>query len=295
MKLIDEIIDILSSENTNLENALIKTKVLLHKMGEKELLTWINNEINGYSKKDNIPEYRIISTSVYGTATNGYTTRWENHRLPIGHLSKKIQKSLSIQEMNESISALEILSKSENTLSAPLPTEYCPSFAKGLSNGIYVESAYKQITQTQIIQILTQIRNRLLDFLLELSDRLIESSDDDIKSQSKKIGTRELFNNTIFGDNTTIIVGNNNSNTSNQIKNNLDKLIEILKDNKINDTEIEELKTSIENDKSNNQDNESKEYGKNVKNWFKKVSIKAIENNTIRGISEALNNFYDII
>ena len=63
----------------------------------------------------------------------------------------------------------------------------------------------------------------------KLSDRLIESLDDDIKSQSKKIGTRELFNNTIFGDNTTIIVGNNNSNTSNQIKNNLDKLIEILK------------------------------------------------------------------
>jgi len=291
MKLIDEIIDILSSENTNLENALIKTKVLLHKMGEKVLLNWINNEINGYTKEDKIPEYRIISTSVYGTATNGYTTRWENHRLPIGHLSKKIQKSLSVQEMDESISALEILAKSKNTLSAPLPTEYCPSFAKGLGNGIYVESAYKQITQTQIVQILTQIRNRLLDFLLELSERLEESSDDDIKSQSKKIGTSELFNHTIFGDNTTIIVGDNNSNSSNQVKNNLDKLIEELKNNKIDESEIEELKISIEKDTNN----ETKEYGENVKNWFKKISIKAIENNTIKGISEALNNFYDMI
>ena len=172
MKLIDEIIDILSSEDVNLENALIKTKVLLHKMGEKELLSWVNNEINGYSKKDKIPDYRIISTSVYGNATNGYTARWTNHRLPIGHLSKKIQKSLSTQEMDESISALEILANSENTLSAPLPTEYCSSFAKGLGSGIYVESAYKQIANTQIVEILTLI------------------------------GTSELFNNTIFGDNT---------------------------------------------------------------------------------------------
>jgi len=32
MKLIDEIIEILSNENCNLENALIKTKILLHKI-----------------------------------------------------------------------------------------------------------------------------------------------------------------------------------------------------------------------------------------------------------------------
>ncbi|MEH6541684.1 hypothetical protein [Halopseudomonas sp.] len=37
MKLINEIIDILSSEKPNLTNALIKTKVLLYKLGQKEL------------------------------------------------------------------------------------------------------------------------------------------------------------------------------------------------------------------------------------------------------------------
>ena len=50
MIIIDEIIDNLSSETLNLSNALIKTKVLLYKMGEKDLEKWINNELNGYEK-----------------------------------------------------------------------------------------------------------------------------------------------------------------------------------------------------------------------------------------------------
>ena len=47
MKLVDEIIEILSSDNGILSNALIKTKVLLHKMGHKELVMWVNKELNG--------------------------------------------------------------------------------------------------------------------------------------------------------------------------------------------------------------------------------------------------------
>jgi len=37
MKLINEIIELLSSGDINLSTALLKTKVLLHKLGEKNL------------------------------------------------------------------------------------------------------------------------------------------------------------------------------------------------------------------------------------------------------------------
>ncbi|WP_198013356.1 MULTISPECIES: hypothetical protein [unclassified Psychrobacter] len=64
MKLVDEIIEILSSDNGILSNALIKTKVLLHKMGHKELVMWVNKELNGYSQDDELPDYRIIPAQV---------------------------------------------------------------------------------------------------------------------------------------------------------------------------------------------------------------------------------------
>ena len=42
MKIIEEIIEILSSEGGSLNDALFKTKVLLHRLGEKELVEWVN-------------------------------------------------------------------------------------------------------------------------------------------------------------------------------------------------------------------------------------------------------------
>ena len=42
MKLINEIIEILSSDTGKLSDGLIKTKVLLHKIGHKELVPWVN-------------------------------------------------------------------------------------------------------------------------------------------------------------------------------------------------------------------------------------------------------------
>lgn len=293
MKLLNEIIELLSTDNSNIENALIKTKVLLHKMGEKELLNWINNEINGYSNdNENIPEYRIITTSVYGNATDGFTTRWNNHLLPIEHLKKypNLYEDLSNHKIRESISALNSLVESkEQSLQVPIQVEVCSLLAKGLNSQVHVESAHKAIGIAQIIQIQTQIRNRLLDFLLELSDRLSHTIDEtNIKSQSKEIWTNELFKHTIFGDNTTIIVGNNNENNSQNIKNNTEELFKILKQLKITDQEVSELNDAIEKDTKENK----KTYGDNVKNWLKKVSLKAIENNTIKEISEVLNSFF---
>ena len=45
MKLIEEIIELLSSGESNLKVALLKTKVLLHQLGEKELFDWVDSEL----------------------------------------------------------------------------------------------------------------------------------------------------------------------------------------------------------------------------------------------------------
>jgi hypothetical protein len=70
MKLIDEIIEILSSEKPNLINALIKTKLLLHKLDKKELIEWVNNEINGYAENMEVPPYRVVNAQVLANIVN---------------------------------------------------------------------------------------------------------------------------------------------------------------------------------------------------------------------------------
>jgi hypothetical protein len=68
MKLLDEIIGLLSSEGAPLTEALLKTKVLLHIIGRKELAEWVNSELNGYRETDTLPSYRTLRGEILSRA-----------------------------------------------------------------------------------------------------------------------------------------------------------------------------------------------------------------------------------
>lgn len=280
MELISQIIDILSDEKPNLENALIKTKVLLHRLSEKKSVEWINRELNGYSDEDEVPEYRVINSQVKVTATDGYTRRWNDMPAVMSHLTDKEREYFTRNELRQSISGIEHLAHGEgSTLSRSIAPEFWPKLSKGLSSGIHVEYAHCEIAKSQILQIITIIRSRLLDFVLELEEKLpSDATPDEIKSISKEIGTGNLLNNAMFGDNTTIILGNHNIQTvTNTVKkNDIDSLVRLLSDKGMLKEDTDELIKAIEDD-GDNVDYENKKPGKNVSSWIKKMLSKAVD------------------
>jgi len=280
MDLITQIIDILSDESPNLENALIKTKVLLHRLGEKESIEWINRELNGYGDEDEVPAYRIISSQPKVTATDGYTRRWNDMPAVTSHLSDELKDYFTRNEMRQSISGIEHLAKGEgDTLSKSIAPEFWPKLSKGLSPGIEVEYAHCEISKSQILQITTVIRSRLLDFVLELEEKLPKNaSPDEMKNMSEKIGAGNLLNNAMFGDNTTIILGDHNTQTvTNTIKkNDIDSLVKHLTEKGVSKEDTEELVKAIEKD-GDNIDFENKKPGSNVTNWIKDMLSKAVD------------------
>lgn len=291
MKLIDDIIEILSSENCNLENALIKTKILLHKMGEKSLLTWVNQELNGYDNIESVPDYRKVQNIVIGSFQN-YTTRYTNHPIPIMHLKDKELDFFTIIKFSDSISTIESLSKGEDTLYFSLELDFAPLLTKNLDSSLNVTNLKRQVAKSQILGILTQIRSRLLDFILDVSEKIPEDiSNKDIKSKSKEIDTKEIFNNAIFDGNITINIGDNNKNKSIQIKNNFENLLKKLKDYDLNSEDLKNLKDSIEEDKITI-NHGKKEFGRNVKNWLQNMSTKTRDKIAMDGIVEGLHEFY---
>ena len=65
MKLIHEIMNILGSKDGKLSDALLKTKILLHKIGHKELVEWVNHELNEYTDTSNLPSYRLVHRELH--------------------------------------------------------------------------------------------------------------------------------------------------------------------------------------------------------------------------------------
>ena len=302
MKIINELVESLSDNEVPLSSVLLRTKILAHRLGEATLKKWLANEMNGYTNAADIPDYRNISGIILVNATDGFTTRWSNQPVPLGHLDRDLSESLTRRKMAQSVAFIEGTSETdEDSLMMHLPQDICPFLSKGLGKGIFVESAHLSITRVQFVAILNKIRSRLLDFILEMSDQF---QTEDISSETNGISKQEIikniFNNALLGDNATIIIGDHNSQQVNNVKlqNDFEQLKKTLKNAQVSDDDIHHLEGAIENDKGK-LDHDKQVYGPNVKEWLKKMYGKAIDASWqieigVAGslLATALNSFY---
>ena len=275
MKLIEEIIDLLSSGESNLTTALFKTKVLLHKLGEVDSLEWVNSALKGFPNADSLPNYRILDVNLRANASNS-VYRYQAQPLPVMHLAEHIRDRLCVTKLTQSIAVLEEYSQQED-LQIVIPPEYFPSLSKGFGNGFQIENAWGEHSAGAMTQVLTEVTSRLLDFVLELSEQFPnELNTTELKEKSKEIGVSDIFNNAVFGDNATIVVGDSNEqNIKNSvIKNDLASLNTLLSNNDVSEEEIQELNLAIQADEGDS--NLIKQsFGKNVSSWMGKMITKS--------------------
>ena len=279
MKLIDEIIEILSADEPNLINALLKTKILLYKIGQNNLIEWVNNEINGYSEESEVPPYRKLGTEVLANFSN-MTYRYTRHPIPLSHLDKDYRESLKTAKLRQSLGVLEeFVSSDVGHIQSAIPLEANHLLGKGLDSSYQVQRAWCEISTSEITQILIEVRSRLLDFILELSGKFGENlSDKEVKIIGQALDTPSMFSNAIFGDNTTILVGNNNQQTVsiNVLNNDFSSLSELLRSQHVSEPDIQELESALETDELSTEIT-NKKFGPAVKIWFKTMLSKAVD------------------
>ena len=61
----------LANGSIDLKTALKRTKVLLADFDNEELITWINYELTGYPKTEQLPEYRTTKGTLMGSYFKG--------------------------------------------------------------------------------------------------------------------------------------------------------------------------------------------------------------------------------
>jgi len=281
VKIAEEIIELLSREQPKVETALTKTMILLYRIGEDQLAGWVTAEINGYTGKDEVPSYRVIPTRGLATVTDGMTVRWNDIPIPINHLPSDMKEGLRNTKFGHGVAALEeFASAGEDRLSKPLLPEFYGLLAKGLQKGLFIETAHVEIGKSQVIGILSQIKSRLLDFVLQLSSRMPDDlSEKDAKSRSKEIDAAGLFQSAIFGDNATIIVGSHNTQTASNISmkvGDFESLAAYLKGNKVADQDIAALKKAIDADGASVNHND-RQAGPKVRAWMASMLKKAVD------------------
>jgi hypothetical protein len=254
--LIDDIIQLLSDEQASLTDALLKTKLLLHQINKKELTGWVNNELNGYPKDAEIPDYRILETRVRGDLiAPGWTA--SGQLLPIQHLEPAYREKLERSEIRESLALVQELStKGQGTIRRVFPPEAYATLGSNLGGRWVVQSAWCEISTLAVQNILIQVRSRLLDFMLDLKGTIGQATNEaELKQNARSVDATVMFNHAIFGPNTTILVGDHGiQNVCNEvIKGDFDTLANVLTKAGFPSDEIESLKVAVLEDEANGQ------------------------------------------
>jgi len=276
MKIIENLIEDLTSNPTIIDSALLKAQVLAYRLNDADLKEWVNNELRGYEKESRVPDYRLLKLTLVGDVSNGY---WMHSQrvLPTYHLTDEIRNRLTTHEVRGSISVVIEMANPEKDYGVSIPPEYFHLIGKKFTGGYAVQSARGIYSAGAMTQILTQVKSRLLDFVLTLSEKAEEmTSEEDLKDLSRRINVNEMFKNSIFGNGTTIIIGNNNvqSIDNNIVSNDIESLFRFLRQSNIKEDDISDLGMAISAD-ANDITNTSSPPGIEVSKWIKKMISKA--------------------
>lgn len=150
-----------ASSGIKLSELLRKAKLVLKDSGKQDFLSWIDKELNGYNKSENVPEYRII---------HGEPKGWNPYHgwIPFIIENPESQELLSRRGTSQSIAELESLiehSGKSDYLQMSYPAEARANFSKsvGLDTNFSLF-----ISPSAIHGILNTVRNKLIDGLIEI-------------------------------------------------------------------------------------------------------------------------------
>ena len=307
MKLISDIINELVDSEKSISSPLLKTKVLASRLQNLELLSWVNNELGNYADSMNLPEYRKFGCHINGVHING-NTKYTNQPVLVGGLGEEIEKNLTTMEFFQSIFTLEnMLTKNgSGTLELALSAEttnIIQNNIRGMGNPYYqLLSAKKVIGISVVSEMLSTIRNKLLDFMLKLDEEFGNLTEiEELKTKQNEI--LNIMSQTIIhtsGDGNVVNTGDNSKLkvTIKISKGNKEELRDHLLKNGINENDTNELIEIIDTETPNEL---TKKFGEKVNTWITKVLGKALNGTWEIGIgtastmiAEALNSYYGI-
>lgn len=293
--MIKKIINELASDSISVSQALAKSKVIIRKLQNENFKNWVNYELIGYpnDNEDNIPDYRKITVDVKGELVNNFGSHSEIN-INMDFLSDYVGEDLNIHHEKTSIEAIEDLLSmpKDDYVQSPLSREMVKILnASVKQSGVKLIKAYREYHVNNLKHILFQVKQKLLDTLINLSEEFpaLEEHFNDSKENNSKV--QNIINYNVYGGNPTSNFGigekviQKDFGFSREAENLIRKLSEL----EIPKKEINEVSHIIQN-------TPKEETGKKLINWLGKFSSKMIEKGIeykIPQLIDAINNFIE--
>lgn len=203
----------LVQDNSRLSDILFRLKLLLSNFDDDEIMSWVNNEINGYSDDIKVPEYRHVRGIIKCDILVGYQY-YQNCYLPICYSDPKVLDIITMH-CQESVSALETMMKKDEGEYASIIQSSVYPYLKQYVNG-HIQNAELVFSVHNFSDIYSSIKNKVLDILLLLEKNFgnLDSYDFMIDDKTKK-DIIPIIIQIVYKDNSIKIGSNNKISNSN--------------------------------------------------------------------------------
>jgi len=170
MSLLRDIQNAALDSKVHLPDLLRKCKVLAARLGNAELKRWVDSELNGYGEKESLPTYRSFRVESQGNSFGPGGGGARNAPIPLSCLPEKFREMMFTHHSREPISALaDIISKGNSgSFRVPWPADLVAYIGEDIYEYMNCVNAWQVIPRGAIIGILDTVRNRTLNFVLEI-------------------------------------------------------------------------------------------------------------------------------
>ena len=282
MSLLSEIQADVTEANADIAAVLRKCKVLAVKLGSKDFQSWVDYELNGYPSRNETPDYRIIKhIPSYGHFIGIGGSQLKYHPIPISAIPKKYRDALANQYLTEPISyysSLVAQCSSEPTIDWGWNPDLIAYLSDKILSRFQLANAWQSISTSSFVALLDTIKNRVLNFVLEI-EAVAPNAGDTLQGEKPipEERVQQVFNTVIWGGSAQIAAGNQTIKHDTVIKiiqNDFDSLRRFLSSLEVGEDSIRELREAIQEDEKNQKETA---FGKRVQTWLGKMISKAAE------------------
>lgn len=286
MSLLDEIRADLTNETAGVSNTLRKARVLAHELQSPELAEWVNFETAGYPNDDLVPSYRHFVLPIFGNFHGVFQSRMTGVVLPTNNLPAPDGKVFNELAVREGMGVVEaILASNNEVFHVQLPAEFTLMLRDHVrvTGGMVLHETYRQVPRHIFAGILDNVKNRLLDFVLDLQGKGVTPEGISSGTDSPDL-VRNAININIHGNNNVVAAGENVHQEFKPIhKGDITSLIEHLRDYNVAEEDLGELKEAVASEPNMTGDG----FGPKVMAWIGKMTTKAISGAWQAGIPDA--------
>ena len=286
MNLIETIRAGLTSDSAQTANILRQARVLAHEYRSPELREWVVFELDGYTDASKVPSYRQFILPLLGTFHGPLQRRMSGVTITAMGLPEPAKEMAETLTIFDGVAALEdMLASGETRFHRTLMPEITLLLRETtkMTGRMVLFEAYQELPRYLITGILDNVKNRLLEFVLDLQARNVTPEGVNSGDVEPDV-VRNAVSINIYGNNNTVAAGENIGLEVNPIRaGDLSSLVEHLRAHDVGDEDLRELRNAIESEPQTSVG----QFGPKVNSWIGQMTTKALSGVWRAGVEQA--------